>query len=319
MDELSLEIIKELKQRVPKGVTLIDFFTKIIPIKKEAAYRRLRGDIPFTLKEAQQIASYLHLSLDKILKIKEKGTFSFNIIRMNRQNLISAYNRTMETSIQAMQYMKADPDAKIYGAINTLPSSHIFLYPTICKFRFFKWAYQFRNAPNPLKMAEIEVPPSVRHIEKTFREIHQQVASYYISIKDLFEPYTSDIHYFMELGLISKDEVNLLREETYQLLEDLEEDISSGKTKFGSPFIFYLANTYFDSNYVYIDGNNLKGSAINIFGMNYLGSIEEEINNDTKEWIDSLMRYSTLISVTGEIEKVNFFNQQRKMIKKLHI
>ncbi|MDR2920087.1 MAG: hypothetical protein LBV72_12065 [Tannerella sp.] len=316
MDNPSLEVIKEIKQRLPNGVTLIDFFTEIIPMKKEAAYRRLRGEIPLTLKEVLQVVSYFHLSLDKIFKTKEEGTYTSSIVRMSGKNLTDAYCKTIENIINAMRFMKMDPNANMYGAINVLPASHVYKYPTICKFRFFKWAYQCRKTPSPLKFSEIEIPPHIRSLEKIYLEEHQQIASHFIWTKELFRPIINDIHYFSEIGLVAHEEVKTLKEEIYMLLDDLEEDISSGETKAGAPFWVYLANTYFDANYIYVEGNNFKASSINVFGINYLSSIEEEICNDTKEWIESLMRFSTLISKSGEIEKVNFFNLQRKLVEK---
>ncbi len=316
MEDPSLEIIKVIKQNLPNEMNLVDFFTEIIPMKKEAAYRRLRGEIPLTLVEVKQIASYLRLSLDKLLKIKEEGTYSSNIVRMNGNNLIDAYCKTMEQVIVATKYMGLDPRAKTYAAIDVMPTSYAFKYPAISKFRFFKWAYQCRNTLSPLRMSEIRIPSKVRHIETTYMEAVKKIDTNHVWIRELFGPYINDVHYFSEMGLILRDEVKILREESFQLLEELEKDITVARTEFGGSLLVYLANTYFDANYIYVEGNNFKASAINVFEINFLSSVEEEICNDTKDWIESLMRYSTLISRSGEIERVNFFNLQRRMMEK---
>ncbi len=315
MDNPSLDVINAIKQRIPQGVTLIDFFTEILPMKKEAAYRRLRGEIPLSLQEVRQIASFLHFSLDKLLGLKDTESYPFTIARMNEQNLTSAYCRIVEVNINAMKNMLLDPKSKIYRAINVLPTSHMYKYPLICKFRFFKWVYQCRNAVNPLRLSEIVIPPQVRYYEEVCGETAQQLTTYCVSIKELFAPIVNDIYYFAEMGLVTQEEIALLKEEICLLLDDLEGDISAGRTKYGVPFYFYLANTYFDSNYLYVEGNDYKASAINVFGMNYLSSKEEEICNDTKVWIESLLKYSTLISVSGAIEKTCFFNLQRKILE----
>ncbi len=314
MNNPSILIIEEIRRRLPNKVNLIDFFTEILPMKKEAAYRRLRGEIPLSLGEATQIASYLHLSLDKLLHVKEEETYTSSIIRMNGQNVMDAYCKTIGQIIDALKFMKTDPKSAHYSAINVLPGSHVFRFPTISKFRLFKWAYQCRSTLNPPKLSEIEIPSYVRYLESTYVEVSQHIASYFVFIRDLFVPYIRDIYYFYELGLLSKDEVNLLKEETFQLMDVMEEDISAGATKYGIPFMVYLSNTYFDSSYIYVEGNGFKASSINVFGINYLSSTEAEISDDTKEWIESLIRYSTLISKSGEIEKVNFFNLQRNML-----
>lgn len=316
MNNSSFQIIEAIKKQLPDNANLIDFFTEILPMKKESAYRRLRGEVPLSLDEARKVASYLNLSLDKLLDIKQKGTYTSSIIRMNGKNLMESYCKTMERIITLMRFVKTDPNAKIYCSSNKLPNSHFYKFPTLCKFKFFKFAYQCRNALNPPKLSEIEIPSGVRDLEIIYQAERQQIETHYIWIRDIFRPILKDIFYFSEMRLVTQEEVWLLIEEIQQLLDDLEIDISVGQTNYRVPYLVYLADTYFDSNYIYIEGNNLKVSAISVFGINYLSTSEEDISNDTKEWIESLMRYSTLISKSGEIEKVNFFNQQRKIIEK---
>ncbi len=319
MNTPSLEIVEEIKKKVPSGIKLIDFFTEILPMKKEAAYRRLRGEIPLTLEEARQIAIRLNLSLDKLLRIKEEGSYISTITRMNGQNIMEAYSKTMAQKISALKLMKMDPHAAIYAAINVLPISYAFLYPTVSKFRFLKWAYQFRNRLNPPKLSEIIIPSEVRHLEAIYSEEHAQIATHYIWIRELLKYYLNDIRYFAEMDLVNQEEIRLLIDETYQLLNDLERDASAGETEAGVSLLIYLANTYFDSNYIYVEGNGFTASSINVFGINYYSSTDKDISNDTKEWIESLMRYSTLISKSGEIERVTFFNRQRKLIEESNL
>lgn len=315
MDNPSLEIINEIKRKLPADTNIVDFFTTILPMKKESAYRRLRGEIPLTLQECQQVASFLQLSLDKLLKIKENGTCTAGIIRMNGKNIMDVYCKTMEKIIETSRLVNMNNNAHIYAAINTLPISHAFKYPTISKFRIFKWAYQCRNASTPPRMSEIEIPTCARQFEEIYWKENQQIATHYVWVRELFKPYINDVHYMLEMGLITKKEAALLKEEAFLLLEDLETDVTAGITKAGAPLLVYLANTYFDSNYIYVEGNNFKASSINVFGINYLSSMEDDICDDTKEWIKSLTRYSSLISKSNEIEKVNFFNLQRKIIE----
>ncbi len=314
MDNPSLEVIGEIKKRLPDGVSLIEFFMEVVALRKEAAYRRLRGEIPLSLVEVKKIAVALNLSLDELFRVKKEGTYTSSIVRMNGGNLIDAYCKTIENIVSSMKFVRTDPHAFLYSAINILPNSHLFKYPVISKFRLFKWVYQSHKTPNPLKMSEIEISPRVRYLEENFLVELQQIATHFVFIRELFGPFFSDIQYFMEIGLLTKDELDLLKEETYCLLDDLERDISVGETIYGAPLFVYLSNTYFDSNYIYVEGNGFKASSLNVFGMNYLSSVENEICNDTKDWIESLMKYSTLISKSGEVERMHFFNLQREML-----
>ncbi len=315
MNDLGKGLIQEIKRRVPEGMSPIDFFCGILPMKKESAYRRLRGEVPLTLEETQKIALKLNISLDKLLMIKEDGVYATSIVCMDRNDPLKAYLKTMQQIMDAMRYVQLGKDAKIYSATNILPYSHIFKYPLISKFRLFKWAYQCRKTLNPLKLSEIKVPEDIRRLEETYLFETQKINTTYVWTRNIFGPAISDMRYFYEIGLVSKEEFELLLKELSYLLDDLEQDITTGTTNSGAQFLVYLSNTYSDSNYIYIEGNNFRASSINVYGVNFYSSIEPEICEDTCEWITSLMRYSTLISKSGEIDRIKFFNLQRRFIE----
>ncbi len=49
----------------------------------------------------------------------------------------------------------------------------------------------------------------------------------------------------------------------------------------------------------------------------YIDSTSYKMNIFQKNWISSLMRHSTLISKSGEIERIRFFKRQRELIDTL--
>ena len=48
-----------------------------------------------------------------------------------------------------------------------------------------------------------------------------------------------------------------------------------------------------------------------------MDSQHQEVCRDLKEWIQSLKRYSTLISQSGEIQRMIFFTKQREIVDTL--
>jgi hypothetical protein len=319
MEDLHQELIRIIDEKTPPGMNVVDFFTELIPMSKSAAYKRLRGEIPLTLKEAASIAGQLNISLDNLIKFKQEDVYAVSIVRMKNGDLASAYCKTENQIVEALRFLQTNSDACIYASTQSLPELYIFNYPTISKFRFFKYTYQCRQETLPPKMSDIVIPENVRSMEIAHAEELQKIPIYFIWAKELFIPYIVDVLYFFEIGLLSIQEVRLLTEETYALLDELERDTMHGKMKSGVPLQVYLSNTYFDSNYIYIEGGGYKACSTNVFGMNYYSSTEPELCVTTKEWIESLMKYSVLISNCGAVERTEFFRQQRKLIEKLNI
>ncbi len=314
MNNLHQELIETIRRHTPAGMHPVDFLLQIIPMKKEAAYRRLRGEILFSLDESYQIAKYLDISLDDIFGLHKENIFSISMFRMKNDDPISTYCRTLEGSVKTLKYMKTCPEAKILTAANRLPLSLLYKYPTISKLRLYKWIYQRRDSAVPPKFSEVYFPPAVRQLEETYHFESQHISTQYVWMKELFASYISDLEYFKETGLVTKDEYQLLKEESFSLLNELYRDTSNGETQYGAPFIVYVSNTYFDSGYIYIESPQVKACSLNVFGINFYTSLNPDICDDMKKWIESLRRFSTLISKSGEAERIKFFRLQEAII-----
>ena len=55
-DQLNTGLISAMKEKLPQGTNLANLLMDILYIGKEAVYRRLRGEVPFTLAEAAVIS-----------------------------------------------------------------------------------------------------------------------------------------------------------------------------------------------------------------------------------------------------------------------
>ena len=65
--ELNTGLIEAVKEKLPEGSNLANTLMDILYIGKEAIYRRLRGEVPFTLSEAATISREMGVSLDKLV------------------------------------------------------------------------------------------------------------------------------------------------------------------------------------------------------------------------------------------------------------
>lgn len=64
-NELNTGLVNAVKEKLPSKENLANTLMDILYIGKEAIYRRLRGEVPFTLAEAAVISRKLGISLDK--------------------------------------------------------------------------------------------------------------------------------------------------------------------------------------------------------------------------------------------------------------
>ena len=78
-DVLNTNLIEVMKEKIPDGGNLANTLMDILYIGKEAVYRRLRGEVPFTLNEASIISKKLGVSLDQIVGISYTNNAMFDL------------------------------------------------------------------------------------------------------------------------------------------------------------------------------------------------------------------------------------------------
>lgn len=81
-------LVRILKHRIPEHSLLANKLTEILYIGKEAVYRRLRGEVPFTFSEVSIIAKSMGISLDQLIgTVSERNRpFTFKITRLSSGN-----------------------------------------------------------------------------------------------------------------------------------------------------------------------------------------------------------------------------------------
>lgn len=80
-DALNNGLIKAMREHLPEETNLANYIMDIISIGKEAVYRRLRGEVPFTFYEVSLLSQSLGISLDQIVGTNraEGAVFNLNV------------------------------------------------------------------------------------------------------------------------------------------------------------------------------------------------------------------------------------------------
>ena len=78
-----------------------------------------------------------------------------------------------------------------------------------------------------------------------------------------------------------------------------------------------MCHINFEATYSYLETSTLQLSLIRVYSINSLTTQDVQMFQSLKEWIQSLKKFSTLISESGEMQRIQFFNQQREIIDAL--
>jgi len=315
---ISEEFIAALEAKIPKKSELADLIADTLIIEKESAYRRLRGDVHFSLQEAILLSKKLNISLDKLTDIAPLKSRPFYLKLTN-------YAKPQDIDIEmikewnyVLREVADDPTVKFGGTAKMFPDMFHLGFENIERFYFFKWLYQYGDNSHGVKYKDVKVSPKIIDLLAEMNYLLQQIKSvFYIFDNNVFKNFIQDVCYFSELELIDSEDIKLIANDLMNLIDHMEELASQGGNKYGSKIDIYITNVDFETGTIYIDSDKYKLVFIRCFTLHDIASLDSYTLETVKQWMQSLKRSSLQISECAEIQRKKFFNEQRKYVNKL--
>ena len=224
----------------------------------------------------------------------------------------------MDNSVDVFRSIEPNTYSEAASSTNILPQALYLKYKYLTRFYLFKWKAQHDGLDSVQPLHEIVIPDRMVQIQRNFITETQRIKdSCFIFDNMIFMYLINDIKYFSSVNLISDNDVHELKEELYRLLDYTERLAARGKFDNGHRINFYISNINFDTTYSYILTQKCKLSLIKAFTLNSVASLDDKTFDSVKNWISSLKRFSTLISESGDLQRIHFFRKQRELVSTL--
>lgn len=319
--KLQEKFISLIKEKIPDNY--VNTLMKMLPLTKEAIYRRLRGDVSFSFVEMSTISTYLSISLDNIADSVSIYRFKWYQFHVRNYDEFKPMDLEMSRNyIDAINIAAEDPNSEFGVAANMLPLHIGLLHLPIYRIYLLKWKYQFGKTPkNELRYADIQVPEEE---EKTYYKylvaVRKIKYTFFIWDNSFLISLIHDINYFHSIHIINREEMHMLKQEMGRLLDTLENYADNGKfERTGNKIETYVSSLNFETTYTYLSGNNVFISMSNAFCLGAFTSLDKDACGETKTWIQGLKNSSTLISDAAQRDKIIFFEKQRNTLDKKFI
>jgi len=223
----------------------------------------------------------------------------------------------LQNYVDILHNGRDDPSSEITMSANIFPQVFYLRYDYLCRFYMFKWIYHHEK-DSVKAFDEIKINERLRRIQKDSILEHMYIKTSCFIFDNLISLYLiNDIKYFVGIRLISPEDVQKIKEDILNLLDYLEEIAITAKYETGTDVYLYVSNINFENTYTYLQIHNYKISMIDAFLMNAAASLDESNFEKVKVWILSLRRLSTLISQSGELQRMKFFKNQREIVNTL--
>ena len=290
----------------------------ILSISKESAYRRLRGASPFSLTEVLLLRERLNISIDDLTSNTGRVNFNFKPICKEPQ-LFEDYLKDIIHRFKKLAHVKTSNTTNV---CEDLPFFRQFGYPALASFKIFYWGQSITQDPyyRNKKYSPSSIPDHLLELTQQIHELYTSTNSTEIWTQKTIFNTLAQIEYYESCGLFkSKKDLIQLYEDIIMLINDLEHDATNKfKTnnlkQGGGKFSLYLSELSLDNNSIFLETNEPKYIALGFNSFNSIQSIDPNILDEYKSWLDAMISKS--ISISGQAQKIrrDFFEKNQSLI-----
>jgi len=308
--------LRALEERYPRKSDLANALMEVLTLEKESVYRRLRKDVYFSVEETMQIAKAWNISLDNIIQTNPSKTrpFHFNMVeyvhpREADYKILENFNRNLELIAQ-------DPGGKMIEVLNALPRGLYCRSEHLTRFVTMKWLYKYGNSEDIVPFSGIQIPERMRAIDMEYvRLVHEIPEVHSIHDERFIEHLIDDILYYRSIGMVTEDELTLLRNELISILDYIEEVTIKGQFLYtGNKLLFYLSHTWLETEYALYESKDLSMSFVKVLERNAIASTDKKVFDRFMNMVQATKRSSVLMSESNALQQVEFFKRQREII-----
>ncbi|MDR1783717.1 MAG: hypothetical protein LBR13_05595 [Dysgonamonadaceae bacterium] len=315
--KLNNRLIDTVLSNVPKNVKPVSLLSNLLDMSRESAYRRIRGDIPFTVEEIADLSLEMGFSIDGIVGLgdRERVFFDFSVKSDDSDITFISMLQRLERLYQSIG--QANHCESIL-ALNSLSPTFFLHFNHLFKFIYFKWLQQDSSISSDILFSEIKVPEEINNLRKKISN-NMKVVSNRIIILDpnIFLNLIHDIVYFNQRKLINNEDMVSIKAEISELIDIFEKMAKSG-IMYNTNVSLYISSLSINTSTVYVNINDSEMMTIllmlvaNPIFINNLRVCEVH-----KKTLLSVKRQSTLITQSNEILQIEFFDRQREYLKNI--
>lgn len=316
MDNLRILIATKILSNIPPRVKPIDFLMDTLNISRESVYRRIRGDISFTVEEIAKLSVELGFSIDELV-IKDMHSRVFFDLHINSKQdpsdvFITIFNQYFQSTFGS----SPDKETESIMVTNCVPLEFIIFFDQLFKFNYYQWMHQNQESSLKYSFSEVVLPNELISIQHNAIESSKKIRnSTYIFDSNVFLNLIQKIQYYYKRRLINEDDFLLLKDELFKLVDMIENIAQTGFCNSDVKCNFYLSSLSVESSSRYIKYENHITSQFLVNSIEPVIVTNPNLCEIHKKRLDSLRKYATLITQSNEILQVRYFNKQRAYIE----
>lgn len=325
MDVITIQqqLFQIIKSRLPANASVADEVAALLDISTDSAYRRMRGEKTITFDELCKLIISYRISLDQLINVNTGFLFQGNLL--NSQTF--RFEDYLKGMLGNMIYFNTAKQNEFYYLCKDTPIFHHFHVREFAAFKYFFWmstlAYfpDFRNK----KINFGEYSDQLFELSQKNLELYNQLNVYEIWTLESLNSVLHQIEYYREAQrFLSDEDVLKVYEAVERTVNHLEEQARLGykfnindpqKTPMGK-YQLYFNEIILPDNSMMVVMDNSKLALMPHTALNYMMTRDVAYCENYYQYVQNLLKRSTLISEVSEKERSRFFRIMRERIER---
>ena len=316
MDNLRNKIATKILSNIPPRAKAIDYLMETLEISRESVYRRIRGDISFTLEEIAKLSVDLDFSIDEMIKNDMHSRIYFDLHMNNDQNPSDIYITMFEQHFQTIFELPFGKGIDSTMTINHIPPAFIIFFNHLFKFSYYRWMHQHQESSLKYFYSDLILPEKLIYLQqKAIENLKKFQNNTFIFDSSIFQNLILEVQYYYKRKLINENEFFLIKDDLLGLINLMESIAQTGYYGTESKYDFYLSSLNIESSSRFIKYDDQIKSQFFVNAIEPLTITNPNLCMIHKRWLDSMRKYAMLITQSNEILQVKYFYKQRSYIE----
>jgi hypothetical protein len=287
----------------------------LLDLGRESVYRRIRGEVPFTISELVKIAAALDFTIDEIIG-DNNSKWEHNVLLDVPSIESGDHAKIFQLMLYQLYNRLLTPETKeVIIAINCFHPVLLVNFDTLFKFSYYQWLYQNNEVPLHFTFSEVVITSELTMLKELINtSFHKLTKTVMILDADVFLNLIKDIQYYYQRKLISEDELLKLKQEISGMINYYEKIAKTGVSGSHSLSIYLSIYLSIATNMGFLQFENTSQSIFRLFSIPHLIVNNPKICELQKTRLNFLKRQSICITQSNEIMQAEFFNTQRKYV-----
>jgi hypothetical protein len=319
--KIQVYLFNLIKDRIPKGIGLIDEIMDVLGVSRDTAYRKVKGSTDLTPGELCILCKKYHISMDKIIELYYNGESTLFEYSAINPAVNDTYIQYMQQLSERHTALSQSVDCVFFLTAAEIPFYYFRDYRELLYFRLYR-------QHNTLSSQNISYEDFCEQLDKnSIMSIYKQEAEKYmkiLSIKEIWCYHTvSGILQSLKYCAMSKCFENertvlLLLKQLSELISTVEKEASEGRRRNQqTPFELYISTVDVTNNIILIRNGKKFTCDIRLFTANCLFIDEEHFCSDIYKEINDFISTSLLVSHRLKQERCQFFKDLQNQITEL--